>query len=78
MHERIKAAILDVTVLTEKEADLLSLFVTGFASVKDIYTRDVIKAFVINCSGEIIEYLREGTLPDWALKELAKNFKSQA
>jgi len=78
MYERIKSAILDVTVLTEEEADLLALFVTGFASIKDSATRDVIRSFVINCSGEIIAYLREGALPDWVLNELAKNFKAQA
>lgn len=69
MAQRLKPLIMETTGLDEEGADLMALFVAGFANLHDEVTRAAVKPFITHCVQEIMAYLGRGELPDWIATE---------
>ena len=73
MAEKLKPLIMEVTGLDEENAEVMALFVTGFAGLSDDVTRATVKPFITHCVEEIVAYLKQGTLPDWIVNDAMEN-----
>jgi hypothetical protein len=70
---KLKPLIMEVTGLDEENAEVMALFVVGFASLPDDITRATVKPFITHCVQEIMAYLKQGTLPDWIVNDAMEN-----
>lgn len=73
MAEKLKPLIMEVTGLDEENAEVMALFVAGFAGLPDDVTRATVKPFITHCVEEIVAYLKQGTLPDWIANDAMEN-----